>query len=166
VENENEAFVESHLGEAYDPDAVIDVRVNGQEYSMKAREALNLVLEVTDRVPLATIAGADGDEPLAESGDLLIHALFGECGEVTEVRSTPVPGLRLDPQFWLYEGGVIEGVASEDARYVNHLAKSEGSAAGLTFAGHGTSLCIPMIGWPGSIWLVVIDGTLHQPLTG
>lgn len=162
--NPNERFVDEHLGDAYDPDAIIPVEVNGEVHPMRAEEAVELFLDTTERVDLFAISqAADEDPPAAEAGDLLLHAIFGECGETTTILETPVPTLELDPQLWIYGGGLIQGVASEDTSYVNHLAKTEGSAAGTAFIGHGTSLCIPLIGWPGDIWLVVIDGAIHDP---
>jgi len=138
---ENRAFLMEKLGDEYDPNAIVEVTVNGHTEKMEASEAVELWLDQTERVNVADIANSDG-HGTPTAGDIWLVNLFS-CIEPDTQEDTPVPALQPDPQLYVYEGGLIQGEAPSGTSFLAWTeGKSVGDASGLTYAGQGSTLCI------------------------
>jgi hypothetical protein len=158
LREQNREFILENT-EDYDPDETVEVRINGQWQTMKASEALDHALDMTEDTDLETIALSADEATHGEPtwvGDILHLALGGaDCGTTTEVAPS-TPGEDLDPQFELHDGPVAytTGTNADRLHVVYSYTMKEGHLADeLNWGGKAQSLCVP-----GFVALDRIDG--------
>lgn len=144
----NREFILSHLDD-WDPDRVVDVRVDGEWQTMEASQALELALDMVEDKDLERLAnaadgGAHGTEDWA--GDILELALGNaDCGESTSV-GPATPGAEPDPQLTVHEGDLtyVTGVSGDFHRVISETMKEDARVGGTAVhhVGKGLSLCI------------------------
>lgn len=149
LREENRAFMLSHLDD-WDPDRVVDVRVDGEWTTMTASEALDLALDMVEGIDLEQIAAsaeASSHGTGDWAGDILELALGGaDCGESTSV-GPETPGAEPDPQLELQEGDLtyVEGVTAGFHNVFSYTMKEGDNSLDETpvhHVGKGLSLCI------------------------
>lgn len=148
LREKNRAFILSHLDD-WDPDRVVDVRVDGEWQTMTASEALELALDMAEDKNLERLANAaeDSDHGTEDwAGDILELALGdADCGESTSVGPV-TPGAEPDPQLTVHEGDLtyVTGVTGDFHRVISETMKEDAMVDGTAVhhVGKGGSLCI------------------------
>lgn len=158
LREENRAFILEHLDD-YDPDEVVEVRLNGDTHQMTQAEAIDHALDMIgdqDIERIATAAAPADHETRDWVGDLLHLGIGGaDCGTQTQLAES-TPGADVDPQFELHDGPVLytTGTNADRLHVVHSDTMKEGHLVGeIGWTGKATSFCVP-----GFLVLDRIDG--------
>lgn len=158
VREQNREFILEKIGDDWDPDADIDVRIDGVWQTMNAEDALEMALDGHERVNLEEAAQASSHGGNPSAGDIWIDN-FGQCFEHDVQQDTPVPFVPVHLQLWIYDGGIMQGTAPDGSIYIGWTDKSLGDASGATYLGQGFDTCFVFFGFTwGTVYM---DGVLQ-----
>lgn len=103
VRERNREWLLAGLGPAFDPQASYTGTVGGAAVALSGAEVLDLAVARLGAVDAAALAAQAVASQGADVGDLwLIGFGPGTCGPSWRIMESPIPGIPIDGQLWLY----------------------------------------------------------------